>query len=122
MWVVGDDKRSGMVMDQKVAGYLDQNQDRFVAELLELLRIPSVSADPAYLPHMQRAANWVEQQFRQLGFRTEIVKTPGHPIVYAEWLQAPGAPTAMVYGHYDVQPADPLDLWTTPPFEPTIRV
>lgn len=108
-------------MNPTIAKYLDQHADKFVTELQDFLRIPSVSADPAFLPHMTRAANWVEQQFRQLGFKTELVKTPGHPIVYAEWLHAPGAPTALVYGHYDVQPPDPLDLWTTPPFEPTIR-
>ncbi len=108
-------------MAAQVAKYLEENSGKFVTELQDFLRIPSVSADPAFLPHMTQAANWVEQQFRQLSFKTELVKTPGHPIVYAEWLQAPGAPTALVYGHYDVQPPDPLDLWTTPPFEPTIR-
>lgn len=108
-------------MEQAVEQYLSQHADRFVEELKELLRIPSISADPAYRSQLQRAAEWVEGQFRSLGFRTEIVPTAGHPIVYAEWLQAAGAPTVMVYGHYDVQPPDPLELWTTPPFEPTIR-
>lgn len=108
-------------MNLTVREYIDQNADRYVAELQHLLRIPSVSADPTCQPHLRRCAEWVHDQFRDLGFRTEIVPTAGHPIVYAEWLQAPGAPTVMVYGHYDVQPPDPLDLWTTPPFEPTIR-
>lgn len=108
-------------MDGRVESYLNLHADRFVQELQELLRIPSVSADPTCRPHMQAAAGWIERQLRELGFRTEIVPTPGHPIVCAEWLNAAGAPTVMVYGHYDVQPADPLELWTTPPFEPTIR-
>lgn len=109
------------MMDQALDRYLTEQAGRYVEELQELLRIPSVSADPACQPHLRRAAEWVHNQFRNLGFRTEIVPTAGHPIVYAECLEAPGAPTVMVYGHYDVQPPDPLDLWTTPPFEPTIR-
>lgn len=108
-------------MDQGVIDYLKANSDRFLEELKELLRIPTVSADPAYKPHLESGAEFLEQQFSRLGLKTEIVPTPGHPIVYAEWLQAPGAPTVMVYGHYDVQPPDPLDLWTSPPFEPTVR-
>lgn len=108
-------------MNDSLKQYLVQNADRFLDELKELLRIPTVSADPTCKPHMQRGAEFLHRQFSNLGFRTEIVPTAGHPIVYAEWLNAPGAPTVMVYGHYDVQPADPLDLWTTPPFEPTVR-
>jgi acetylornithine deacetylase/succinyl-diaminopimelate desuccinylase-like protein len=104
-----------------VSNYLDQNADRFLEELKEFLRIPTVSADPECKPHMRRGAEFVYRQFADLGMKTEIVPTAGHPIVYAEWQGAAGAPTVMVYGHYDVQPADPLDLWTTPPFEPTIR-
>ncbi len=104
-----------------VANYLDQHADRFLEELKELLRIPTVSADPECKPHMRRGAEFIHRQLADLGFKAEIVHTAGHPIVYAEWLKAPGAPTVMVYGHYDVQPADPLDLWTTPPFEPTLR-
>lgn len=108
-------------MLDSVASYLRQNSDRFLEELKELLRIPTVSADPECKPHMLRGAEFIHRQFADLGFRSEIVPTSGHPIVYAEWIKAPGAPTVMVYGHYDVQPADPLDLWTTPPFEPTLR-
>lgn len=108
-------------MHASVASYLKQNSDRFLEELKALLRIPTVSADPECKPHMRRGAEFIHRQFADLGFQAEIVPTAGHPIVYAEWLKAPGAPTVMVYGHYDVQPADPLDLWTTPPFEPTIR-
>ena len=108
-------------MQPDVDKYLQQHADRFVEELCDLLRIPTISADPASKPQMLRGAEWVHAQFRDLGLRAEIVPTAGHPIVYAEWLQAPGAPTVLVYGHYDVQPPDPLDLWTTPPFEPTVR-
>jgi acetylornithine deacetylase/succinyl-diaminopimelate desuccinylase-like protein len=109
------------VMPPAVADYLQRHRDRFLEELKALLRIPSVSADPAYLPAMRQAAEFVRDQFQSMGLTTEIVPTAGHPIVYAEWLGQPGAPTVLVYGHYDVQPPDPLDLWTTPPFEPTIR-
>ena len=104
-----------------VSNYLDQHADRFLEELKEFLRIPTVSADPECKPHLVRGAEFVHKQLADLGMKAEIVPTAGHPIVYAEWLGAPGAPTVMVYGHYDVQPPDPLDLWTTPPFEPTIR-
>ncbi|MFO0917147.1 MAG: dipeptidase [Planctomycetaceae bacterium] len=108
-------------MNSDVEKYLQQHAERFVEELCDLLRIPTISADPASKPQMLRGAEWVHSQFRDLGLRAEIVPTAGHPIVYAEWLQAAGAPTVLVYGHYDVQPPDPLDLWTTPPFEPTVR-
>ena len=108
-------------MLKSVSNYLDQHADRFLEELKEFLRIPTVSADPECKPHLVRGAEFVHKQLADLGMKAEIVPTAGHPIVYAEWLGAPGAPTVMVYGHYDVQPPDPLDLWTTPPFEPTIR-
>jgi succinyl-diaminopimelate desuccinylase len=88
---------------------------------LDLLAIPSVSADPAYATEVRRAAEWVRDRLASLGLKTELVATPGHPIVYAESPPVPGAPVALVYGHYDVQPPDPLDEWVTPPFEPSIR-
>ena len=108
-------------MNNNVLQYLKDNSDQFVDELKELLRIPTVSADPACKPHMQRGAEFIHRQLSNLGLKAEIVPTAGHPIVYAEWLKSPSAPTVVVYGHYDVQPADPLELWTTPPFEPTLR-
>ena len=108
-------------MLKTVSDYLDQHSNRFLEELKDFLRIPTVSADPECKPHLVRGAEFVHKQLADLGMKAEIVPTAGHPIVYAEWLGAPGAPTVMVYGHYDVQPPDPLDLWTTPPFEPTIR-
>ncbi len=105
----------------KLDRYLEENAPQFEADLCELLRIPSVSADSRHRSDVRRAADWVAGQFRSLGLKTEICETPGHPIVYAELLAAPGAPTALVYGHYDVQPPDPLDEWLSPPFEPTVR-
>ncbi|ULH15899.1 dipeptidase [Deinococcus sp. KNUC1210] len=90
-------------------------------ELFELLRIASVSADPAYKPEMQRAAEYLQSKLGTLGFIARIDATAGHPVVYAERLQAPDAPTVLIYGHYDVQPPAPLDKWQTPPFEPSIR-
>ncbi|MBX3415774.1 MAG: dipeptidase [Pirellulales bacterium] len=101
--------------------YLAENAGRFEEDLCDLLRIKSVSADGAFRDEVQRAASWVADHFRRLGMTTEIVPTAGHPIVFAEHLQAPGAPTVLVYGHYDVQPPDPLDEWISPPFEPTRR-
>ena len=93
-----------------------------VAQLKELVSIPSVSTLPEHRADMQRAAEWLADNLRSGGMdRVEVMPTGGHPVVYAEWLRAPGAPTVLVYGHYDVQPPDPLDEWHSPPFEPTIR-
>lgn len=108
-------------MASEVDAYLSQNSSLFEEQLCELLRIPSVSADSRHKGDIREAAQWVAGQFRNLGMSPEICETAGHPIVYAEHCQAPGAPTVLVYGHYDVQPPDPLDLWETPPFEPTRR-
>ena len=101
--------------------FLETEADRYVAELQEFLRIPSVSAQPDHKRDMLDAADWVRTQCEQAGLSAEIVETAGHPIVYAEWTQAPGAPTVLIYGHYDVQPPDPLGEWVSPPFEPTVR-
>lgn len=106
---------------ERVEAYLQQNSDRFVSDLTELLRIPSVSADSAFKDDVRRAAQSVELQMQQAGLNTEVVETPGHPIVVGTRCDVPNAPTLLIYGHYDVQPPDPLDLWTTPAFEPTIR-
>jgi len=94
---------------------------QFERDLCDLLRIPSVSASPAHRGDVRRAAEFVLGQFQRLGFPAELVETPGHPIVFATSPPVTGAPTVLVYGHYDVQPADPLAEWITPPFEPTIR-
>lgn len=99
------------------------NQQRFIDELAEFVRIPSVSTDPNAKPEMRRAAEFVAGQLRTLGFeRVQIYPTPRHPVVYGERLDAgPGRPTVLIYGHYDVQPAEPLELWHSPAFEPTVR-
>lgn len=104
-----------------VRTHLEENAEGALDELKELLRIPSISAVSAHREDMLRAAEFVRSRLAGAGLQAEIVKTAGHPIVYAEWTQAEGAPTALVYGHYDVQPADPLEQWLSPPFEPTIR-
>ena len=102
--------------------YLDSNRDRFVEDLKEVLRIPSVSAQESHKGDVQRCAQHIAMHLKAIGLpRVEVVPTAGHPIVYAEWTGAPGKPTALLYGHYDVQPAEPLGLWTTPPFEPVVR-
>src|SRR5258705_3994799 len=104
------------------AAFARENRDRHLSELMEVLRIPSVSTDPARASEVKRAASWVKARLTRAGCtRTEIFETKRHPIVYGEWLQAAGAPTILFYGHYDVQPEDPVDLWTTPDFQPTVR-
>ncbi len=102
--------------------YARANQNRFLAELKEFLRIPSISTQPEHKPDVERAAAWLRDKLLAAGFpKAEVMPTRGHPVVYAEWLAAgPEAPTILVYGHYDVQPPDPLEEWNTPPFEPTI--
>lgn len=102
--------------------YIETNKDRFLNELLDLLRIPSVSADPKYKADVARCAETVKQRLVEAGAdKVEICPTPGHPIVYGEKIIDPKKPTVLVYGHYDVQPPDPLDLWHSPPFEPVIK-
>lgn len=109
-------------MKERIQSILAANKDRFLEELLTLLRIPSVSADPAHKDDVAKAANWVSTQFSTMGLETvEVYPTAGHPIVFAATEQKPERPTVMVYGHYDVQPPDPLDLWNSPPFEPVIK-
>src|SRR5690625_399593 len=102
--------------------YIEQNKDRFLDELIELLKIPSISADSTYKEEVVKAAKAVEERLKEAGCDvTEIHETPGHPIVYGEKIIDENLPTVLVYGHYDVQPPDPLDLWTSPPFEPVIK-
>jgi len=97
------------------------NRARIRDELFEFLRIPSVSARSEHNPDTRRAAEWIAEAMTKIGLKATMHPTAGHPIVVGEWRGAPGAPTLLIYGHYDVQPAEPLDLWHTPPFEPTIR-
>ena len=103
--------------------YLAQNRDRNLDELKEWLRIPSVSAKAEYKAETARAAEWLVERMRKAGLQqAEVIPTAGHPVVFGEWTGAPeGAPTLLVYGHYDVQPPEPLDEWNTPPFEPQVR-
>jgi acetylornithine deacetylase/succinyl-diaminopimelate desuccinylase-like protein len=102
--------------------FIQSRKDEHLAELIEFLRIPSVSAKSEHKPDIERAASWVADHLRFAGFKTvEIVPTKLHPLVYAESLEAPGKPTILFYGHYDVQPAEPLELWTSPAFEPAVR-
>jgi acetylornithine deacetylase/succinyl-diaminopimelate desuccinylase-like protein len=105
-----------------VTQYLERHQDRFVQDLSEALRIPSVSTEPARKGDCRRCAEHLGKRLEALGMsKVEIVSTDMHPIVYAEWLGASDKPTVLLYGHYDVQPPDPLDLWHSPPFEPVLK-
>jgi len=101
--------------------YILSQQDRYQAILFDFLRIPSVSADLKYKKNVEDAANWLQTLLSESGFQAETITTKGNPLVFAETPPVPGGKTILVYGHYDVQPADPLDLWKTPPFEPTVR-
>ena len=103
--------------------YINKNKDRFIEELKDFLRIPSISNNPDNKTDIEKCANWLSNHIKSIGFdKTEIYNTPGNPIVYAEHLKAgKDKPTILIYGHYAVQPVDPLELWSDPPFEPTIR-
>ena len=105
-----------------VLAFLDRERERFLAELIAFLRIPSISSAEAHRGDVQRCAEYAAAHLRRIGFpRAEVLPTAVHPVVYGESLGAPGAPTALVYGHYDVQPVEPLELWHTPPFDPQVR-
>lgn len=109
-------------MSPSTNAYVDQHQARLLDELKQFLRIPSVSTAPEHVADVKRAADFVAASLRAVGMEhVEIIPTAGHPLVYADWLHAPGKPTVLCYGHYDVQPPDPLDEWISPPFEPTVR-
>lgn len=105
-----------------IVDFINVNRDRYVEELKEYLAIPSISALPQHRDDVRRCAEWTAEHMRQIGLQNvRIEETPGHPVVYGEWLGAEGAPTILFYGHYDVQPVDPVELWTSPPFEATVR-
>ena len=105
-----------------IKDYIENNKERFLGELVELLKIPSVSADSAFEKDVHKTAEMVKDSLKKAGCDTvEICQTDGYPIVYGEKLVDPALPTILVYGHYDVQPADPIELWTSPPFEPVIK-
>lgn len=110
--------------DTKLSAVLDRidaSGEQFLDDLCQLLRIPSVSADSQFAGDVRRAANWLVEHLASFGLQAELIETAGHPMVYAETPPVPDAPVALVYGHYDVQPPDPVDLWDSPPFEPTQR-
>ena len=105
-----------------VIGYIEKNQDRFLEELKDFLRIPSISTDPDKKEEVSQAAHFVVDQLTKAGMqKVELFQTPGHPLVYAQRIEDEKKPTVLVYGHYDVQPVDPIELWESGPFEPTIR-
>ena len=101
--------------------YLNENHNRFESDLFEWLRMPSIGTDSAYDKDVRMTAEWLVEKLKGLNLTTELIETCGHPLVYAESPKIEGAPTVLVYGHYDVQPPDPYELWETPPFEPTVR-
>ncbi len=106
----------------EIKKYINENKDRFLSELFELLKIPSISSDSTKKGEIIHAANFLKEKFEAMGMdKAEICETAGNPIVFAEKIIDTSLPTVLVYGHYDVQPVDPLELWETPPFEPTIR-
>jgi acetylornithine deacetylase/succinyl-diaminopimelate desuccinylase-like protein len=106
----------------KVVDFINVNRDRYIDEMKRYLAIPSISALPEHKGDVRKCAEWTADEMRRIGLQNvRLEETPGHPVVYGEWLGAPGAPTILFYGHYDVQPVDPLHLWTSPPFEATIR-
>jgi len=106
----------------KVIDFIHTNRDRYVTELKDYLAIPSISALPEHQGDVQRCAEWTATEMTRVGLENvKTIATPGNPVVYGDWLHAEGAPTILFYGHYDVQPVDPLDLWESPPFEATVR-
>jgi len=110
--------------DQRQAAldYAKKHQADFLSSLKELVAIPSVSTDPKAAADVKRAAEWVAARLKQLGIeKVQVMPTAGHPVVYGEWLGAPGKPTVLIYGHYDVQPVDPLELWESGPFDGVVR-
>jgi acetylornithine deacetylase/succinyl-diaminopimelate desuccinylase-like protein len=109
-------------VNNTIVDFINLHRDRYVEELKGYLAIPSISALPQHQPDVRRCAEWTAKELERIGMQNvRLIETPGNPVVYADWLGAAGAPTMLFYGHYDVQPVDPLDLWTSPPFEGTVR-
>ena len=107
---------------QNILSYIESHHDRYLKEVADFIRIPSVSSQTARKDNVLRCAQWVAEHLQSIGMQNiQTFPTAGHPVVYADWLHAPGKPTILLYGHYDVQPEDPVDLWHSPPFEATIR-
>jgi acetylornithine deacetylase/succinyl-diaminopimelate desuccinylase-like protein len=108
-------------VDAELGSYCDQHADARVDELKAWIAIPSVSADPDHVSDVRRCCEHLVARMNEIGLKAEVLETKGNPLAYGEWLDAPGKPTVLIYGHYDVQPVDPLELWTSPPFEGTVR-
>jgi acetylornithine deacetylase/succinyl-diaminopimelate desuccinylase-like protein len=106
---------------QDVLDLIEAEKETYLEELKDYIRIPSISTDPAYRDDIRRASEFLLGKMREAGLTAERIETAGHPLVYGEWMGAPGKPTVLFYGHYDVQPVDPVDLWRHPPFEPTVE-
>src|SRR5919106_1261866 len=105
-----------------VIDYINVNRERYLDELKSFLAIPSISALPEHAGDVKRCAEWCAEEMRRIGLQNvRLIETPGNPVVYGDWLGAAGAPTILFYGHYDVQPVDPVELWESPPFEATVR-
>ena len=105
-----------------VIDFINTHRDRYVEELKAYLAIPSISALPQHADDVRRCAQWTADEMRRIGMQNvELIDTPGFPVVYGDWLGAEGAPTILFYGHYDVQPVDPVELWESPPFDATVR-
>jgi len=107
---------------KQIVDFIAEHHDRYENELVEILKIPSISSSPDHKDDMLSMARLLKQEMRSIGMdNARVIETKGHPVVYSEWLNAPGKPTLLIYGHYDVQPVDPVDLWDSPPFEPVIK-
>ena len=107
---------------EKVKNYISENFESYIEELKEFLKIPSISTYAENKKDINKAADFVAESLKEAGLnKVEVIKTEGHPLVYGEWMGAPGKPTVLVYGHYDVQPVDPIELWDNAPFEPVVH-
>jgi len=109
---------------EKLVKYINDNRNKYVGELKDFLKIPSISNNPDNKKDIERCADWLLKEFSKIGLQNaKLFQTEGNPIVYGDWLKAgKDKPTVLIYGHYDVQPVDPIELWTYPPFEPTIKI
>lgn len=108
-------------IDSQLAAYCDTHHDEYLEELKRWIAVPSISADPARAGDVRRCCERLVERMGEIGLEARVLETDGNPIAYAQWLEAPGAPVVLIYGHYDVQPADPIELWHSPPFEGTVR-
>jgi acetylornithine deacetylase/succinyl-diaminopimelate desuccinylase-like protein len=114
-------QRMMTTIDPALVAYCDAHEDEYLDELKQWIAVPSISADPAHRDEVRRCAERLVARMNEIGLTARLLETGGNPLAYGEWLGAPGKPTALIYGHYDVQPVDPLELWDSPPFEGTVR-